>query len=388
MKILILGTSNSILVGGWVAGLRAEFPKAKIRNASVGASPGIQFATWLNEPLDTYDFVIFDSVVNDENLIEGIGSRTYQDRLMFEILSTIAAKTRLVVLGFSNRRFRDKTSEEYRMRKIISENIGAQFVGFRDLAFAHRDDLVKLNGSLFRDGAHIAAEIANMLGRALAAALKQRVAWEDRKPQDFSEEYHSIPADEFGSTFPLIALSNSLMTANFRALALGDRLSFDSDSALLGFYINCHRTDCVLRLTKTDGRTFDMLIAYDRSKGLMRRQFIPLSNGPQIAECEVIVTSNFDCRAQLTLESIGLPEDPIIQFGDFLYRKPFSDESDPLTDEPILLETSLLETLTNIRFRQLIDAAFKSENQEIKTKPRGRVPSRRQLKPQGNHGEP
>jgi hypothetical protein len=133
MKILILGTSNSILVGGWVAGFKQAYPDAEVQNASIGASPGLQFAYWLDKSIEAYDLVIFDSIINDEYLLKYIGTKAYQDQLMFEILSTLASRTKLVVLGFSRRKHRTADSDEYKSRKIISKKVGAQFVGFHDM---------------------------------------------------------------------------------------------------------------------------------------------------------------------------------------------------------------------------------------------------------------
>lgn len=69
-EILILGTSNSILRKGWVAGLRDALPEAKIENLSVGASPGIQFALNIGIDFSSYDVVLLDSIPNDEEYQE------------------------------------------------------------------------------------------------------------------------------------------------------------------------------------------------------------------------------------------------------------------------------------------------------------------------------
>lgn len=67
MRILILGTSNSILYPGWSFGLRQALPNATIENMSIGASPGIQFNTKLETTIfSEYDFVFFDSIPNDQ----------------------------------------------------------------------------------------------------------------------------------------------------------------------------------------------------------------------------------------------------------------------------------------------------------------------------------
>ena len=65
MRILILGTSNSILRLGYVSGLSAQFPRAEIDNRSVGEAAGVQFACWGNIDFGAYDAVLFDSVPTD-----------------------------------------------------------------------------------------------------------------------------------------------------------------------------------------------------------------------------------------------------------------------------------------------------------------------------------
>src|SRR5271156_670140 len=99
MEILVLGSSNSILADGYLAGLADALPGAAISNKSVGASPGLQFAYHCGLDFRRYDAVIFDAVVNDENIEPFLGTVSYQHEILRQIFSTIASQTRLVVLG-------------------------------------------------------------------------------------------------------------------------------------------------------------------------------------------------------------------------------------------------------------------------------------------------
>ncbi len=133
MKILILGTSNSILRNGWVSGLRRALPEADITNLSVGASPGTQFGLNMKSDLTSFDVVFFDSVVNDENFSAIVGTETFSNRIIFEIISTISTQTAAIVMGFSNERHLETHSSIYTQRRALAALCGAQFIGIHEM---------------------------------------------------------------------------------------------------------------------------------------------------------------------------------------------------------------------------------------------------------------
>lgn len=135
MKIAIFGTSNSIMTGGWVQGLRDGLVGAQITNFSVGDSPGVQFATLLELDLSNYDCIFFDSVINDSVMSHHgyIASYDIYRNLLAEIFSTIRKKTRLIQLIFPRAPDLVAVNKVLEDRKELSRLTGAIYVDILSL---------------------------------------------------------------------------------------------------------------------------------------------------------------------------------------------------------------------------------------------------------------
>src|SRR5262245_38840899 len=129
MRILILGNSNSIMRTGYVFGMRRLLPHdAVIDNRSVGDSPGTQFAYYGRHDFAAYDVVIFDSIVCDEKWLVDTAEYEFIRSFYFELFSTIASQTRLVVMGFFKGDLYGPRSELYCLQEDLSEVVGYDFV--------------------------------------------------------------------------------------------------------------------------------------------------------------------------------------------------------------------------------------------------------------------
>lgn len=320
-KILILGTSNSIIRNGWVDGFRKGLPTADITNLSVGASPGVQFATALGLPLHQYDMVIFDSVVNDEVMGHLVGTAAFSRRLMFEILSSIAAHTRLVVLGFTSQTFFRNASGTYLERCAMSSTLGADFVGLREIILNHEPEIVSRHGALYRDVAHVAETIAFDFGLALAQALCRHKPARRRRTKDFQHLYKVVRPEDFAQDQPLIARKNSVVSARFRHIKPGYRLQLEPESLFLGFYFNALQTSCTLRLTLANGEIKDFLMSYMIKNDALQKKYVPLPDGIQAQSLEVVAKHSHDRLAYSTPQ---LPSGGEIklELADLLYRTP------------------------------------------------------------------
>ena len=113
MRVLILGTSNSLLKRGWVYGLSEALADAEIHNLSVGMSSYVQFAARMRIDFSAYDYVFFDSIPNDEALAREIGTDEFYYLLLKRILSTISAQSRLIIFGFCWKRYVLNTTKGY-----------------------------------------------------------------------------------------------------------------------------------------------------------------------------------------------------------------------------------------------------------------------------------
>lgn len=246
MKILILGTSNSILRDGWVKGLRDAAPAdVEITNSSIGASPGSQFAGWcgLDRDLTVYDYVVFDSVPNDENLVSYIGDQARYDRLLYELFATIAAQSHLIVLGFCNQRYAERRSRFYSLHHDLADKVGASFVSVIDYA-------LQKAGPTFMDGPHIHPSIAYQFGSEfldLVACLTRRPSGEP----SFAQNFVTMPLSTLCDA-PQVSKHNSLISDTFSLLLPGDVVDFGALQYLLGVYIDATASYGFIRLEGAD----------------------------------------------------------------------------------------------------------------------------------------
>jgi hypothetical protein len=259
VKILVLGTSNSIMSGGWVEGM-ASVLEAEYENRSVGASPCTQFSMFMKEDLSKYDYVFFDSIPNDESIEENFGSAPYVDDLLFEILSTISAQTNLIVLGFCKKTFLRSGSIYFDRHERIARSVGAQFIDIRKLLRSIADTFELSDWDVYEDEeAHPKARISYIVGQTIGQILSDG----DRIPaspdktavENYSANFTIL--DAFPD-FETRSYANRLMHADFHILTEGDRLEFPM-AKLVGLYVNMPSTSCYAVLEGVDGnRSLDM----------------------------------------------------------------------------------------------------------------------------------
>ncbi|WP_146591378.1 hypothetical protein [Puniceibacterium confluentis] len=271
-KLLILGTSNSILRDGWVRGFTEACPdNVEIINKSVGGSPGAQFAAWCHEDLSVYDHIIFDAVVNDENMMQQghLGTFGYYTTLLREILSTIASQTRLTVLGFCNQRFAQNRSDMYRCYARLSKEIGAEFHSVIDYARV-------LPSPIFRDGAHISLNHAQAFGRDLVARL-DKFQGGDVRAHSFAPRFRTRHLATLTDA-ELVSRENRFMKQDFVRLKPGSSVPVEGLGTLIGFQIDACDSNGYLVLSGEDQPHVQSL-RYTADPDRMLAFFIPVANG-------------------------------------------------------------------------------------------------------------
>lgn len=271
MNVLILGTSNSVLKNGWVCGFRdALGADLNLVNASVGASPSSQFAGWCASDLTKFNFVIFDAIVNDENLgVPYVGSRDFRARLLFEMFSTIASQTNLIVLGFANDRHALEKSDVYNLYAVTTTAVDSLFISVVDFALTRR-------APTFKDHAHISVPIAYEFGMDLA---KKLASWREkpRAARSFKKNFKSLNLHDI-TTLPTVEKRNSQLRESFTILSPGDVIDFANIGRLIGFYIDSADTNgfCLIK-----GKNSERMksLRYKVAPEQFKLKFVPILNG-------------------------------------------------------------------------------------------------------------
>lgn len=270
MRILVLGTSNSILKDGWVEGLRSSAPpEVEIVNASVGASPAAQFGFHCAQGFAEYDLVLIEPVVNDENIHHFVGSRACFEQVMFEIFATIAAQSRLVAIGFTNARFEVGGSWVFEFYRALAERVGGRFIDA--VAFAQGFPLPH-----FSDENHLSSRIAQAFGRQLALDLTT-LTFGPRYTQSFQTKFTSLDIGDLGR-FSMTERKSALYSGHFAILTPETRIVLPREANLIGIQIDASATYGYLSMEGSAGRRC-ISLRYDTGTALLRARFVPIQNG-------------------------------------------------------------------------------------------------------------
>lgn len=315
MKLLVLGQSNCILKDGFIAGLKAALPDADMVNGSVGAGPGAQVARLMATDFSIYDAVIFDSLVNDENLARFVGGHHFYATLMFRILSTIAAQTELVVAGFCNKRHANAPSEHEKLQRETCAKVGGRFVSPREVLA----DVA----APYADNYHLTVEASIAFAGHVARAVLDTVAAVPRRDKtavrSYATEFSTIElsSPDFDPLGPVVEQSTNLFHLASRRLVPGQRVDLGRSYRLIGALINAWQTRAQLRLDTDPPRVISMM--HKQSKGLQIK-YLPFRDG---AVCSAVtIQMDEDALVENTpheLSDYDGDQTPSVNLGSLVY---------------------------------------------------------------------
>lgn len=292
MNVLVLGTSNSILKGGYIDGLRVAMPEATFINKSIGGSPGTQFARYCVEDLSGYDCVIFDSIVNDENQLWNIGSDDLLERVLHDIMSTIASQARLLVVGFCNERHFYSKSEQFSIHERCSHACKAKFYSIYDF-FYERPEITPLFEA---HGTHVVPYIAFEFGKHLAGVIRS-LPVNFYKPASLAHKFLVNDASLYCDKY--YQKRNSLTSERFGVLE-GRGVSLQLNKYIdrintnkfltIGLFVDIANTNCTLDVGLADlSCTRSISLRYELDLDDLRIKFVPIRNG---VVCDTLTISD------------------------------------------------------------------------------------------------
>lgn len=293
MKILILGTSNSILNNGWSFGLKAALEGHEVTSMCVGASPGIQFADKMSLNFADYDYVFFDSIPNDEEYARNAKGYTFNEKnekIMEEIYSTISSQTNLIILGFCNRWAFLEESMVYKSRKNIAQSIGCQFVDIKTLLKVYLNEN-SVNSLYESHQAHPKRELSYEIGVAIGNEILNHAHQFNHKCQNYSANFIVQQAYHFSEH--VLRLENSLLSMDVIDADQDTCLEIDDNYYCLGAYINAYATSCILNYEDVSGLQSCVRLTYNQSHedGKFLKIFAPFNNAPKIKKLSLISES-------------------------------------------------------------------------------------------------
>lgn len=298
-----MGTSNSLIKGGWVDGFKENLPCSEVTNISIGASPGIQFTAQLDRDFSAYDYVIFDSIPNDEEHMHrgnDYNTRDFSYQIIHDICATISSQTVLIVLGISTQSCFYKESFTYDDRRRISQSCGAQFIDIRQLIKNNAQFLMlQTHASSLYDvhPSHPYPPVMKIIGSALAKTitdLAKPLYPIDVKRVEICNHYYTVGANSLNSG-KLVTLKNRLLTETFRALDTDDCLLFQQPARCLGFYVNHAASNATVSISHL-GEELLLNLSNNRTSDRLLKVFVALPGGPQLAKAYITAPPKTDSK--------------------------------------------------------------------------------------------
>jgi len=233
------------------------------------------------EKFEDYDYVVFDSVPNDEHYLGFTGSVSFENSVLYEMLTTIAARTKLIILGFVEERHFARASSTYHHRAKLAQSVGAQFIGIRELVEKYGLRLGDRELPLFETDAHPQQIISWTLGQVLGEVIDAgKIRFESDVPnRDLSGNFYSVHPRDCRHTGELVHLENSLIKMEMVILTSGGTLALPGrGGSCLGFYLDKLGTRCFVKL-EGDGQRRAKEYWYTASSDKFEIRFIPIRNG-------------------------------------------------------------------------------------------------------------
>jgi hypothetical protein len=236
-KILILGNSNSVMKTGYVYGMRRLLPEGSvIDNRSVGHSPGMQFAYYGRHDFTAYDVVIFDSIACDEACPGDTGDYEFIRSFYFELFSTIASQTRLIVMGFFKGDLHGPRSELYYLQADLADIVGYDFVDTGDIVRRLPPHVVPKGYSPMLDDAHYIDEVSQPVGAHVARLILDTPP-RPRAAKSYAENFFGLPTDGHFKG-QMIERATSWMSSTLAVMREGDSIEWSSPRSPVGFFVN------------------------------------------------------------------------------------------------------------------------------------------------------
>lgn len=332
MKILILGTSNSVRRNGWVKGLSDRLVDSEVSNLSIGASPGLQFSVFARMDFSVYDYVFFDSLPNDEEYFlktNSFKNYNFYNEIYFEFLSTIASQTKLVIIAIPLLATLHNTTIIYRTRELLARRLGAQFLCFKHIIENINAFSNSLIDNLYDMDPHPTEFIANFIGSMVAQVLED----EQSKSSlgfmsdniNYSENFIIRNVSEEYAEDKKYEIKNSLFQETFAFLNQDDEIKISEPMTLIGFYINKKNTKSHLKLMSGHETAASISLYRDIDLSSFLKIFIPSPVNTQNDRIVIDYEAPTDSSVPLTYHpqvSKKIAEHPVLSISTLCFWRP------------------------------------------------------------------
>ncbi|GEM_PF-6507400 len=276
MKILVIGTSNTLVRGGWYDGFTEELRSSHdVQRIALGGAPFSQFLSLLNdiEKADAHHIVV-ECAANDESYAAQVGSEIFFDRLYYMFLSSLRSLAAVTVLRIPPQVTVETGSPVARRQIEICRQLDCLFYDAADEIL----ELGRESGSPFRDKHHPQTVIARAIGQSFGSWLNQRLS--GVRPSTALRNYASCITEVSieSSVYPKAPINTALVKEEFFVLKPGVAINLPQTEFIIGFFLNSGETRGVIRLDGPVSKR-DLFCYFMEPSNKNVKRYVPVANG-------------------------------------------------------------------------------------------------------------
>ena len=263
LNIAVIGTSNSILRGGWSYGLR-ENPHVETFNIySLGFSTSVLLPKVMVEPgLAECDFVVFDFEVNEEDAIwmKQVTLEEIRARVLDFIVRALPAKAIPVFVSMPCSHRIGKHKPVHQLYSAIAGELGVPYFDgyeFLDKVLGPHADGWE---TYFRDQGHMKPHYAFEFGKRIMESLaridRTAIRREERSEMLKAHSYHRI-VNSAPAACERVVRKTSLVEEYFVRMRAGSQVTFgfNTDVSLVAIGVNIAQSDAAIIITNESGES-------------------------------------------------------------------------------------------------------------------------------------
>jgi hypothetical protein len=298
-SINILGTSNSVLKGGWVDGLR-ETARNTIQNLSAGASSS-GFVLWQLADRgfpegDETRFYLLDTLVNDETFVAAKRlNAQWWYYYQTQILQRLPAE-RTIFIGFSSLKYFGRPSTEALRLEEMCATHGTGFLSLRRILRASLSQVTRkgfernVEQDVFEDPGHFHRHLARLFGVWFGTnlhlfPLRDQTNTNDMQAADAMRTL--VPLDHQGQ---IEVRQTSLRKQKTIFFDLQKSFRLSGPCLLHGICVDASDTRCYLNIEAREGRMRSVELGYNNNSARMQVKFIHFNTPIHVSEAGVKIT--------------------------------------------------------------------------------------------------
>lgn len=276
MKILVVGTSNTLVKGGWYDGFQEALDgRHEVKRIALGGAPFSQFLSLINDMAsEAPDHIVVECAANDESYPTHVGNEIFFDRLYYMFLSSLSSFAGVSVLRIPPNATVATGSPVARRQAEICQQIGCSF-------YDAAEEILELGNqaeSPYRDKHHPQTRIAHRIGQTFGGWLQKNLTVSRPSPtfRNYSDCVIEVLIDR--SDYPISRIETSLVTEDFIILKPGTIINLSRTEFIIGFFVNSGETRGILRLDGSVQKR-DLFCYFMESSNQNVKRYIPVSNG-------------------------------------------------------------------------------------------------------------